>query len=247
MSMRMSLRICSPAHPSQCVHIVINSATGAAAIDTSDATFALTNDQTSGTYNAGVSRARAYANPYACTGTTSVATLLAGTVAMTGYANVNLSGTAFAIAGIPCGGAANCTCSSAGNPVCGSFSASTYAGAGAIVYSLSGQAAVLLADGSCGSWSATTGFIPLDGIVAPMNPACGGVPCGLGGSSCMTLPVSRNGTTLNQTFWVSSAGVVYLPLPAQTTRPFPTIAAVNAGAAAPNTVSYSNIWCVCTC
>lgn len=225
----------------QCVHLVI-SAAGAAAIDTLDATFALTNDQTAGSFYAGVTGAQPFGAPYSCTSSMAVATLLAGTDATAGYANINLTGTAFAVSSTTCSGAASCTCS--GSPVCGSFAASTYTGAGVVQYTISGQAAVLMADGLCAGWLPTSAqrLIPLDGIVGPTNAACGGIPGGLSGSSCMTLPVARNGTTQNQTFWVSASGAVYLPLSARTPRPFPTISAVNAGAAAPNTVSYSNMW-----
>lgn len=176
-----------------CVHIIISS-NGSAAIDTLDATFAVTNDQTAGTYAAGLTAPSvAYAAPYACTGSTGVAALLAGTIATAGYGNVNLSGTAFAVASTTCGGAASCTCSGAGSPVCGSFTASTYTGSGAILYSLSGQAVVLLADGNCGSWVPSSWLVPLDGRVAPTNPSCGGVPCGTAGSTCVAVNVRRGG------------------------------------------------------
>jgi hypothetical protein len=173
-----------------CVHLVI-SATGATAIDTLDATFAVTNDQTAGTYSAGNTAppGSAYATPYACTGTTSVPALLAGTIPTAGVANVNLSGTAFAVSGSAavCNGAQSCTCSGSPTPVCSVFSASTYQGAGVIKYSLAGQAVVLIADGNCGSWIPPNGLVPLDGVVMSTAPACGGVPCGLAGSSCSTV------------------------------------------------------------
>lgn len=172
-----------------CVHIIISS-NGSAAIDTLDGTFAVTNDQTAATYAAGVTAPSvAYAAPYACTGSGAVATLLAGTVATSGYANINLTETAFALASTSCNGVASCTCSGAGNPVCGSFGASTYLGAGVVQYSLSGQAAVLLADGNCGSWVPSSWLVPLSGFVAPTTPACGGIPCGTAGSTCVTVNI----------------------------------------------------------
>ena len=226
----------------QCVHVVVNPVTGAVALDPSDASFAITNDQTSSTYYAGVVGAQPYATPYACTAATSVATLLAGTDLTAGFASVNLSGTAFAVSGDTCGGAPSCTCSGAGGPVCGPFSASTYTGAGVVQFYPAAQSATLLTDGLCASWLSPA-LLPLHGTVLNPPVSCGGIPCGVAGSSCMTLPVTRQNATTNQTFWVSARGLLYLPLPVQTTRPFPTITAANAGtAAAPNTVTYSNIW-----
>ena len=133
-----------------CIHIVINPVSGSVYVDIADATYAFMRDEVAATYAKGSVNAQ-YAVGKACTSATSVATLLAGTDATMAYANVNLSGTAFAISGTTCG-VASCTCSGVDNPVCGGFSAWTYLGAGAIVYSLSGQAAVLLVDGCCGGW-----------------------------------------------------------------------------------------------
>jgi len=75
----------------------------------------------------------------ACTGPTTVATLLAGTDATMAVANVNLSGTPFLMSGtsVQCGAATACVCSCDCNgPVvaCPGWSLVTSGGAGAIRY-----------------------------------------------------------------------------------------------------------------
>jgi hypothetical protein len=72
------------------------------------------------------------------------------------------------------------------------------------------------------------------------NASCGGIPCGSAGTSCLSVHVLRNGVLYGQTLWVSSTGLIYLPLPRQTIQPFPTIAQVNSGSkSAPNTGVYT--------
>lgn len=97
-----------------CVHVVISPTTGAVYIDVTDQTFAVTRNETAGTYAAGAPAGNAqYGIGKACSGATNVATLLAGTDAAMAYANVNLSGTAFVVSGssAACSGAGSCICS----------------------------------------------------------------------------------------------------------------------------------------
>ena len=222
-----------------------------------DAKFAVTRDETSGTYSNGATSLGAastlnFASPYACnTAAVTPAQLIAGTDALGGIANVNLSGTAFAVAGNPCGGASSCTCSGTTNGLtCSGFVANIYGTSAAVVlYTPLTQSLILRADGACG-WiypSPSSTLLPLDGVVQlpQQQPACGGVPCGYAGSSCWAVGVARNGTIYAQTLWVGASGLTYIPLPQQLSPPFPAISAINAGVgnvAAPNTVSLSNVY-----
>ena len=210
-----------------CVHIVINPSSGAAYIDVTDLAFAITRDETAVTYAAGAPNAQ-YGIGKACSGATTAATLLAGTDLAMGYANVNLSGTAFMVSGTTtqCAGASSCTCScNCNGPLvaCTGWSLWTAGGAGVIKFSAATQSLVILANGGCGGFvpSPNAQQIPLDGVVQVWaTPACGGIPCGTAGSACMTLPVTRAGATVNQTFWVSATGSVCALACERCRRPF---------------------------
>jgi hypothetical protein len=198
------------------VHVVIDPTSGSVYIDITDATFAVTHNELAGTYTAGTPQYAMFGYGKGCSGATALSALTGRTDLTMGYANVNLSGTAFLVSGTvaACNGAAACTCSYTGasspTVVCPFWSLWTNNGAGAILYSVATQSLVTLADGGCGGWtpSPNSNQLLLDGLVTGMAPAtCGGIPCGTLGSSCMTVPVVRQGVVANQTFWVSAAGL----------------------------------------
>lgn len=196
-----------------------------------------------------------FASPFACnTAAVTPSQLVAGTDTLGGVATVNLSGTAFGVSGNACGSASSCTCSGTGSGEsafsCAGFTAGLYgSGAAAAQFTPAAQSMVLRADGACGWFlpSPTPMLIGLDGVVQlpPQQPACGGIPCGLAGSSCWAVQVTRNASTTAQTFWVGASGIVYLPLAQQMGLPFPAISMINGGngnTSAPNSVALTNVY-----
>lgn len=164
----------------------------------SDATFAVSRDETSNTYATGATSLGAattlrYASPFACNpASVSVSQLTSGSDTFGGIANLNLSGTAFAVTGgNPCGSAYSCSCSGTGSGnyalTCPGFTAGIWgSGSGAALYIPAAQSVIIRADGACGwfyPYPSPT-LVPLDGTVLLTQPSCGGIPCGYGGSSC---------------------------------------------------------------
>lgn len=237
-----------------CLRVVISgTAPASVVVHVGDNTFALTQSQGSGGAYSSGAIGTVYTNPYGCTGTgvTAAALLVGTTFPNAGYANVNLSNTPFAVTvgTTYCAGAASCTCTcnACGGPLvaCPGLQIWTNQGSGVVSYSLGSQAMVLRADGNCGGFTLTPSaqILQLDGTMTfpTATPACGGVTCGTGATSCWATQVNRSSTLYPQTFWVSGAGLTYLPLVQQTALTFPTLASVNTGAAyAPNTA----IWTV---
>lgn len=154
-----------------CVRLVVNAA-GGASIDATDDTFAVTHNEATDVYSAGVPAPGGYwyGAPYACTGSLTEAEILDGGDPTAAYGNVNLSGTPFIVLGGSCNGSPSCTCTGGdGWTDCPAFFSATSGGAARLTYSPPTQSVVMIADGWCGGVgpSPDPRSLLLDGVVVP--------------------------------------------------------------------------------